>query len=343
MERFTSSTGTTKPDALKFMRRHNILCVPVMDREKKEVIGLLDMNDLCCWVASLYDELNPTSGTTKSFDYLFENSFKQKLAQELVNFSECNYCYPLKTDATFRDVVECLSKRGCHRVPMTDHVEHGKLKRFITQSQVINFIATHLQEFGSVLDTTLMQTNLGTGGVKALRDNVTTIDALKFLQQHKISGFPIVNEKGVMVNAFSVRDLRYFASAKYADRALTMNICDFLEEVRNDAKYLAPKVIATCGYNDSMRTIITKMNGLRIHRLFVISHDDIPIGVVTLTDALKFILQHEHIYDEHQLAVEKKRKEEQMKEKEKEKEHKKIEHAEKHLEKIVKETLKEDD
>jgi len=246
-------------------------------------------------------------------------------------------------EATFRNVLECLSKKGCHRVPITHKTEHGKLKRFVTQSQVVNFIATHIQEFGSALDPTLMQTGLGTTGVKVLRDNASTIDALKFLQHNKISGFPIVNEKGSMVNAFSVRDLRYFASAKYADRALTMNICEFLEEVRSDAKYMAPKIIATCSYNDSMRTIITKMNGLRIHRLFVVSHDDVPIGVVTLTDALKFVISHEHIFDEHQIAVEKKRAHDREREKEAKQEHKKVEHAEKELEKAVKESLKIDD
>jgi CBS domain-containing protein len=300
------------------------------------------MNDLCCWVASLYDELNPTSDTTKSFDYLFESAFKQRTVQELINFSETNYCYPLKLDCTFRDILECMSRKGCHRVPIVDKTEHGKLRRFVTQSQVVQFIATHIQEFGSVLDTTLMNTKLGSSGIKALSSVATTADALKYLHTNKISGFPIVDEKGAVVNCFSVRDLRYFSSTKYADRALTMNICDFLEEVRSDSKYMAPKTVATCSFTDTMRTIITKMNGLRIHRLFVVAHDNIPIGVVTLTDALKFIISHEHIWDEHQLAINKKKAEEKEAKKEMDKEKKRLAEVEKHLEKTVKASLVED-
>jgi len=261
-----------------------------------------------------------------------------------MNFSEANYCYPLKSNTSFRSVLDCLSQKGCHRVPMLKTIEkdQGKnLSRFITQSHVVNFIATNLQTFGSPLETTLLHTKLGSSGVIALKTTDTTIDALHLLGKTHVTGFPIVDEQGKLVNVFSARDLRYLASQKYAERVLTLPIEEFLEEVRNDHKYMAPRTIATCGLMDTMRTVITKMNGLRIHRLFIVSHADEPIGVVTLTDVIKFLLSQDHLWDEHKLALEDAKKEAKEREKEMAKEQKQYEADAKHLKKTLKKVIKE--
>jgi len=298
---------------------------------------------VCCYVASLYDELVPTPGESKSFNYLFEATMKHKQVEELMNFCQANYCYPLKSNDTFRSVLECLSKKGCHRVPLLKVIDKdvGKgLSRFITQSQVVQFIATNLQQFGSVLEKTVIQAGLGTSGVISLKSGAATIDALRLLSKTHITGCPIVNEQNQIVNVFSARDLRYLAAVKYADRVLNIPIEEFLEEVRTDSKYMAPKTVAVCGLLDTMRTVITKMNGLRIHRLFIISHTNEPIGVVTLTDVIRFLLSHDHLYDEHKMSLEDAQKAAKEREKQLAKEQKQREADTKHLQKLVKETLK---
>jgi CBS domain-containing protein len=317
-----------------------------MDRETGAIAGLLDMNDLCCYVASLYDDFTPGPGEVKSFDYLFERSMRNKKVEDLMNFSGANYCYPLRSNDTFRSVLECLAKKGCHRVPMLMSIEKEKgkgLTRFVTQSQVVQFIATNLQVFGSVLDKTVLQSGLGTGGAVSLKTSDTTIDALRLLAKTHVTGFPIVDEHGKLVNVFSARDLRYFAATTYADKVLTLPIEEFLDKVRTDYKYMAPRTVAICGLMDTLRTVITKMNGLRIHRLFVVSPKDEPIGVVTLTDIIAFLVSHDHLWDEHKMAVENAQRATKEFEKELAKEHKQHAVEAKHIQKVVKETLKEGD
>jgi len=267
---------------------------------------------------------------------------KNKQVQELMNFSQANYCYPLKSGDTFRSVLECLSRKGCHRVPMLKIIENDKgigLSSFVTQSQIVNFIATNLQQFGSVLDTTVLQAGLGTAGVISLKAGSSTIEALRLLMKTHVTGFPVIDESNRIVNVFSARDLRHLASVKYAERVLTEPVEQFLEEVRADVKYLAPKTVAICSVLDTMRTVITKMNGLKIHRLFLVSPHNEPIGVVTLTDAIKFMISHEHLYDEHKLTIEDVHKAAKENEKQMAKEQKEYEDEAKRLRKVVKHTL----
>jgi len=176
-----------------------------------------------------------------------------------------------------------------------------------------------------------------------VKSTATTIEALKVLSKARVSGIPILGEQGEVVNVLSVRDLRFLSSVKYADRTLTMPIGEYLEEVRADSNYMAPRTVAICGMNDSMRSVITKMNGLKIHRLVVVAHDNIPVGVISLTDVLRFIISHDHIWDEHKIAVENFRKMEKERAREHKQEHKMLLTEEHYLEKVVRESLKDTD
>jgi len=66
-----------------------------------------------------------------------------------------------------------------------------------------------------------------------------------------------------------------------------MKISDFLEKVRADSNNRAAIV---CGENETLRNVVTKINSNRIHRIYVVNRDDVPVGVVSLRDLFHVLL-----------------------------------------------------
>ena len=91
---------------------------------------------------------------------------------------------PIDSKGTFRDVLVALTQKGVHRVPMLD--KHSRFGRFVTQSEVLRFIATSLDEFGHVLDKTLLEARVGSSPVKKVSSSSSAIDAFKTMITSKV-------------------------------------------------------------------------------------------------------------------------------------------------------------
>jgi CBS domain-containing protein len=154
-------------DAMKVLTERHILGAPVIEvvehhhdvrdifsskgRQQLRLLGLLDVIDLCAYSLTVIDKLESTAtqGDSNTWKFMFDNILRGKTVKDLMNFSKCNYTYPLESKATFRQVLENLCTKKVHRVVVLDGAD---LKRIVTQSDVVRFISQHLDSFGSELD-----------------------------------------------------------------------------------------------------------------------------------------------------------------------------------------------
>jgi len=259
------------------------------DHEQR-LVGLLDLVDVAAYVVKLWDD-NPDASSVK-FDKLFEQSLKDKKAGDVMNYSKMNDCHFLSEKATFKDVLKTLSLPGVHRVPMMSR--HGllnrkskrHLSRFLTQSDVLRFVATHLDDFGAALDETILG-SVGSYPAHCVHHSTKTVDAFREMLNKKITGIGVIDSNRNLIGHLSMRDIGYVVT-HHPGAELALPLKDFLRELRESGQ--GPKNVISCGNADSVRSVITKLNSNRIHRIYVIDAASRPCGVVSLSDICQFLL-----------------------------------------------------
>lgn len=222
-----------------------------------------------------------------------------------------NECHPLGENATFKDVLKALSQPGVHRVPMLGRGgllnlrAKRPLARFLTQTDVvcchllffyccspdltseqIRFVATNLDYFGSSLDATILGT-VGSYPAYCIPDSTKTIEAFRDMVSKQVTALGVLDEHGKLVGNISVRDIGHVVTSK-PGAELNATVKEFLADLR--ASTNTPRAVVTCGNGDTVRSVITKINSNRIHRVYVLDAAGRPCGLVSLSDICRFLL-----------------------------------------------------
>jgi CBS domain-containing protein len=211
-------------ELLKELGEHHILGAPIVEESEdvgtypysscsngkvKRLLGMVDMIDICAYTLTVVDKLESIAqGGEDRIDwqFVFNNCLQFKTAKDLINFSKCNYMYPLTPKSTLREILDTLSTKKVHRVPI---VEKGQLVRVVTQSEVLRFVSQHLDALGSVLDVSLHLSGVAAKRIPLIyvSESSSTLEALKKIVGGKISAVPILNKEMKLISTFSARDV----------------------------------------------------------------------------------------------------------------------------------------
>ena len=132
--------------------------------------------------------------------------------------------------------------------------------------------------------------------------NSSVEDATHLLRFNSITGLPVVDEEGVLVGVISQTDLlirEHNARRKgtpdyYAQADLAAGPFEFDDEDAGDAPKvtdLMTPVVFGVRPDATSRTVIAEMLRLRVHRMFVIDADGVLVGVVSMTDVLRHLIE----------------------------------------------------
>lgn len=77
----------------------------------------------------------------------------------ILDFSGQNEMWVLGPDTTALQVLTTLSQPNVKRVPIL--TKQHKLKHFATQSEMLSLVASHIDDFGPIVDFTLKECKLG--------------------------------------------------------------------------------------------------------------------------------------------------------------------------------------
>lgn len=114
-----------------------------------------------------------------------------------------------------------------------------------------------------------------------VRSSASLTDAARLMDQHRISGLPVVDAAGSLVGVLSQTDLARVRATEY----LWSNWHGLAVRhlMSHPAEIVHPSV--------PLALAVQKMERLRIHRLIVVDDRDetLPIGVLSLTDVVHAI------------------------------------------------------
>jgi len=273
--------------AMKKLVELNVHSAPVWDEAEQQYIGMLDMIDIVEFITEVFDESEVKGEGFESVAEQVER-FSTNEVKNVADLSRRNPFVPVPDDADLYPVVEILSRFDVHRVNVFD--KDGKLSNIITQSAVVDLLAKNLDKIGDVANKSIAE--LGIGGSPVITVNIRerTINAFRTIREHHLYALPVIGADGAIVANISAKDMRLIARSPANFYMLYEPISHFLAEMHQDEIDVKTPAIV-CKPTDTLATVIRKLVQNRIHRVYVLNHDNSPAKVVSLTDVLQTLTQ----------------------------------------------------
>jgi predicted transcriptional regulator len=156
-----------------------------------------------------------------------------------------------------------------------------------------------------------------TSDVIALRPDMSLAEAAEILQEHQVSGAPVVNHQGVCVGVLTAADFvkseqyrgatsRFSEAVSWTSNRLPEDF--FSEDLAGLRDRIVPSTgcqvsqvmtrdLMTVSQRTQLKHVIACMVTARVHRVFVLDPDDRLAGVITTMDILAALLKHAPISD----------------------------------------------
>lgn len=266
--------------SLNLLLQHNIVSAPLWDAKSSRFAGLLttaDFINIIKYYFSNPDRLEIVESMTLGGLEQMEKS----IGTQSMDMISIHPSKPL-----FDACLKMLDSRS-GRIPLIDQDENtGReiIVSVLTQYRILKFIALNCRE------THLLQipiSNLGiisSENIHSCQMTTPVIEVIDYLTQHKVSSIPIVDENGVLINVYEAVDvLSLIKGGIYND--LSLSVGETL--LRRSETF---EGVCTCTPNDKLSNIMNTVRRASVHRFFVVDDHYKLLGVMSLSDILRYLL-----------------------------------------------------
>lgn len=277
------------PEVAKLLARNNITSVPVWQERTQTWVGLVDTLDLAATLASIVEAKLEALDDPVAHDISWDELelVQTQPVGDLCDIAEQNPWLPVSTEDSLVDVFHLMSKKSdIHRVPVVETVS-GDVIGLLTQSRVLQFIYDNLEKVPtSIKNQTLSQwytpkdTNFR-AAVETVLVTEQTFKAFRCLSQKEITGVAVVNSKGILCGCLSASDLKRSAETDVL-RDLYLPVGQYIAKQRPDQH----TAVITCTLDETNQQVLAKLVQNKIHRIFLVSEDNKPTGVLSLCDII---------------------------------------------------------
>ncbi|EYU23127.1 hypothetical protein ABFS82_09G064400 [Erythranthe guttata] len=251
---------------------------------------------------------SPTATCGKFFETLTSSDFyKNTKVGDISGSFRWAPFLALQKANSFLTMLLLLSKYRMKSVPVVDLGE-AKVDNIITQSAVIHMLeeCAGLHWFESWGSKKLFELGLPlmkSSHIVKVYEDEPVLQAFKLMRQNGVGGVPVVASGGSKaVGNISIRDIQFLLMAPeiYNEyRSITAKnfvttVRRYLEEHQNESPFLSGMV--TCKKDDTLKEVITKLDSMKIHRIYVVDEDGNLEGVITLRDIISKLVHEPRGY-----------------------------------------------
>jgi len=173
------------------------------------------------------------------------------------------------------------------RIPLIakdDETNREMVVSVVTQYRILKFIAVNVNET-EMLKKTVSEIQLGSyHNLQTATMDTPVIDVIHMMVKKNISSVPIIDDDNHVLNVFEAVDvITIIKGGVYDD--LTTSVGEALSKRAEDFPG-----IYTCSTEDRLDTIFDTLRKSRVHRFVVIDEENRLLGVISLSDIVKYIL-----------------------------------------------------
>mmetsp|Transcript_34021 Transcript_34021/g.46564 ORF Transcript_34021/g.46564 Transcript_34021/m.46564 type:complete len:337 (-) Transcript_34021:89-1099(-) len=292
----TVSNEDSVRTAFERLVKNNILSAPVRAGIHQPHLhlyyGFIEMLNLLDFVVKKLDVGDRASVMTVSDvqDKLssLQDTLDNTPVGELLQASKSSaISFPLNEEFSLYTVTEILAFSGSHRLPILN--DHKKVVNVITQTMILRHINTQI----SFLPPSIMKKPIRefvSLGVDTIEEDARAIKACQLMSEKNLVSLAIVNLSGVLVDVFTVKDLRGIGLDGQQIWRLFMPILVYKRKQTEFFPNLVPSALICAKMDDTFESILQKFVSNRIHRIFVVDDEDKPIHQISLSCILKVVL-----------------------------------------------------
>jgi CBS domain-containing protein len=304
-EAMVAHTFNTVSEVFGRLISEGFLGCPVID-DRDEFYGMVDMLDLVSHALTSFDawdlrksqEMINLQDEGSVWNKFYEISdFRNSIITQVTkvpNWKSKKAYFPVFPGFSLLSVIEQFARLGAHRTPILCPTD-AKVTGILTQSMVISLIDQEMFRFGALRDIPVSQITQGLiSEIHTVNVNSSAVEAFKKMVRMNVSGFPVINDEGVLEDTISVRDLRGIGPTAGNFDILFNSVGVFKEKCRKLFPSQTPRMPIYVTGADSFSRLILNMRDGNIHRIIVCALNaasrPIPTHVITQRDALRFLL-----------------------------------------------------
>ncbi|VEU23417.1 DEKNAAC104640 [Brettanomyces naardenensis] len=267
--------------ALNILLQNSIVSAPLWNSKTSRFAGLLTSNDFINVIQ--YYSQNPDQ--FQFIDNLTLNGLRDvEKAVGTTTSLETVSIHPFKP---LYDACVKMIQSSARRIPLIDEDEdtHREIVvSVLTEYRILKFVSMNCKETKILLQP-LHELNIGTmTNISAAKLETPVMEVIDLMIQKSISSVPIVDDQDKLINVYEAVDvLTLIKGGLYTD--LTLSVGEALLKRSDDFEG-----VYTCTLNDSLFAISETIRKARVHRLFIVDDEGKLLGVLTLSDILKYIL-----------------------------------------------------
>ncbi|KAG7697875.1 hypothetical protein KL930_000070 [Ogataea haglerorum] len=266
--------------ALNILLQNSIVSAPLWNSKTSKFAGLLTSTDFINVIQ--YYSQNPDQ--FQFVDNLTLDGLRDVERKLNVPQLETISIHPFKS--LYEACVKMIES-SARRIPLIDKDEKTNREivvSVLTQYRILKFVSMNCKE-ARMLQQPLSELNIGTTkNLSAVRMETPVMDVIHMLISNSVSSVPIVDEQNKLVNVYEAVDvLSLIKGGMYAD--LSLSVGEALMKRSDDFEG-----VYTCTLKDNLCVILETIRKSRLHRLFLVDDDGRLVGVLTLSDILKYIL-----------------------------------------------------
>lgn len=266
---------------------NGIRSAPLWDSRFQEFVGMLTITDFIRILRYHYkspivrmDELEEQ--TIQEWTILEKDLTKLKTTLVSIDPMESLYV-----------AISMLVKHKIHRLPIIDQ-STGNAIYVLTHKRILhhlyhNVICGSELPMPAYMHKSIGELEIGTySSIATASQDTAIIAALNVFAERRVSALPIVSPDGEVIDIYAKFDVINLAAER------TYNNLDV--SLRDALKHRAQgfEGVQTCMASDSLLNIITKIVSAKVHRLVIVNSRKHVVGVVSLSDILKFLILTEH-------------------------------------------------
>ncbi|KAG7813601.1 hypothetical protein KL921_001147 [Ogataea angusta] len=266
--------------ALNILLQNSIVSAPLWNSKTSKFAGLLTSTDFINVIQ--YYSQNPDQ--FQFVDNLTLDGLRDVERKLNVPQLETISIHPFKS--LYEACVKMIES-SARRIPLIDKDEKTNREivvSVLTQYRILKFVSMNCKEAHMLLQP-LSELNIGTTeNLSAVRMETPVMDVIHMLISNSVSSVPIVDEQNKLVNVYEAVDvLSLIKGGMYAD--LSLSVGEALMKRSDDFEG-----VYTCTLKDNLCVILETIRKSRLHRLFLVDDEGRLVGVLTLSDILKYIL-----------------------------------------------------
>jgi len=278
-------------DVFHGLINQGFLSCPVLNKDGLTYHAFIDMLDFINYFVGEFGAGGKNTLTVMDH----QQAFKDKKVKEIIRspLKKRNPFHPFLKGYSLFSVMEVLAIEGLRHVPIVE--ENGKLINMITQSQLVEFVFKNMKFLGSIKERKVNTINHVMHKVESVKKTELAVTAFKKIVDHNFTGVAVVDDNtSELVGNISARDFKAIdVDGKWWSR-LFLTAESFVHNLPADLQTVRPKNPIFVLPEDTLESVITKIHDNKIHRVFIV--DDathkIPVGIITLRDILKEIIDH---------------------------------------------------